>query len=174
MSTLSWNRSRFLALGVQIGKFGAVGLVGFAVDVTVFNLLRMTVFDPSHVHAGPMYAKIVSTLLAILVNWLGNRHWTFRTTRQSRTLREGIEFFAVSIMGMGIGLACIWVSHYLLGYTSLWADNLSSNVVGLLLGAIFRFVLYRYWVFAPGRVVQTLSRDDQVSEPSVSVASWER
>ena len=151
MSTLSWNRSRLLALGVQIGKFGAVGLVGFVVDITVFNLLRTTVFDPSHVHAGPMYAKIVSTVLAILVNWIGNRYWTFSKNRQSQTLREGIEFFLVSIAGMGIGLACLWISHYLLGYTSLLADNISSNVIGLLLGAIFRFALYRYWVFAPGR-----------------------
>lgn len=151
MSSLSWNRSRFLALGVQIGKFGAVGLLGFVVDIAVFNLLRTTIFDPSNVHAGPMYAKIVSTVLAILVNWIGNRYWTFSKNRQSQTLREGLEFFAVSIAGMGIGLACLWISHYMLGYTSLLADNISSNVIGLFLGAVFRFALYRYWVFAPGR-----------------------
>ncbi|GAB3120012.1 GtrA family protein [Glaciibacter psychrotolerans] len=134
-----------------MGKFGAVGLVGFAVDVTVFNLLRATVFDPHLVHAGPIYAKIVSTILAIVVNWLGNRYWTFSSNRQSRTVREGIEFFAVSLVGMGIGLACLWFSHYVLGMTSVLADNISSNVIGLGLGAAFRFVLYRYWVFAPGR-----------------------
>jgi len=38
-----------------------------------------------------------------------------------------------------------------LGYTSVLADNISSNVVGLFLGAVFRFVLYRYWVFSPTR-----------------------
>jgi len=52
---------------------------------------------------------------------------------------------------MGIGLACLWVSHYVLGHTSVLADNISSNVIGLLLGAVFRFVLYRYWVFSPTR-----------------------
>jgi putative flippase GtrA len=144
-------RSRILAFAAQVGKFGAVGLVGFAVDVTVFNLLRATVFDPEQVHAGPMYAKIVSTMLAILANWVGNRYWTFGANRQSRTLREGLEFFAVSLAGMGIGLACLWFSHYVLGHTSVLADNISSNVIGLGLGAIFRFVLYRYWVFSPTR-----------------------
>ncbi len=136
---------------VQVGKFGAVGLVGFAVDVTVFNLLRTTVFDPHLVHAGPIYAKVISTILAIFANWVGNRYWTFGKNRQEQTLREGIEFFAVSFVGMGIGLACLWLSHYVLGHTSVVADNISSNVIGLLLGAIFRFVLYRYWVFAPHR-----------------------
>lgn len=152
MSTTMDTRSRLVALAAQVGKFGAVGLVGFAIDVTVFNLLRATIFDPDQVHAGPLYAKIVSTVLAILANWVGNRYWTFGRYRQSRTLREGFEFFAVSLAGMGIGLACLWFSHYVLGYTSVLADNISSNIIGLGLGAIFRFLLYRYWVFSPTRM----------------------
>jgi putative flippase GtrA len=143
--------ARLLAFAGQLGKFGAVGLVGFAVDLTVFNLLRTTVFDPVLVEAGPIYAKVVSTTLAILVNWIGNRFWTFGAHRQSRTLREAVEFFAVSVIGMAIGLACLWVSRYVLGYTSLLADNISSNVIGLGLGSAFRFVLYRHWVFSPRR-----------------------
>jgi putative flippase GtrA len=143
--------ARLAAFASQVGKFGAVGLVGFAVDVTVFNLLRTSIFDPQLVHAGPLYAKVISTVLAIFVNWIGNRFWTFGHNRRSQTLREGVEFFAVSLVGMGIGLACLWFSHYVLGHTSVVADNISSNVIGLILGAVFRFVLYRYWVFAPRR-----------------------
>ena len=41
--------------------------------------------------------------------------------------------------------------HYLLGFTSLLADNISSNVIGLALGTAFRFSLYRLWVFSPRR-----------------------
>ena len=145
------TRSRLLAFASQVGKFGAVGLVGLVVDVLVFNVLRATVLSPDVVHAGPIYAKVISTMLAILVNWIGNRLWTFGHSRQDRTVREGVEFFAVSLVGMGIGLACLWFSHYVLGYTSVLADNISSNVIGLGLGAVFRFTLYRYWVFAPHR-----------------------
>jgi putative flippase GtrA len=57
----------------------------------------------------------------------------------------------VSIGGMLIGLACLWVSHYLLGFTSLLADNVATNVLGLALGTAFRFTLYKWWVFAPHR-----------------------
>jgi len=146
MPITSGKSARLVALAIQIASFGAVGLVGFAVDFSVFNLLRTTVFDPHLVHAGPIYAKVVSTILAIAVNWIGNRYWTFGKSRQSQT-------FGVSLVGMGIGLACLWVSHYVLGHTSVVADNISSNVIGLILGAIFRFVLYRYWVFAPHRRV---------------------
>ena len=142
------------AFATQLAKFGMVGLVGFAVDITVFNLLRATVFSPEALASGPIWAKVVSTILAILANWVGNRYWTFSKDRRSQTLREGLEFFAVSLVGMGIGLACLWVSHYVLGYTSVIADNISSNVIGLLLGAVFRFTLYRYWVFSPSRRVE--------------------
>ena len=38
-----------------------------------------------------------------------------------------------------------------LGFTSLLADNISANVVGLVLGTAFRFLMYRYWVFGSTR-----------------------
>ncbi|TFD40149.1 GtrA family protein [Cryobacterium sp. TMT1-19] len=158
MPSTQRRSARLLAFVHQLGKFGAVGLVGFVVDFTVFNLLRTTVFDPAVVESGPIYAKVVSTTLAIIVNWIGNRFWTFGANRQSRTLREAAEFFAVSLVGMAIGLACLWVSRYGLGYTSLLADNISSNVVGLGLGSTFRFVLYRHWVFSPRRAATADSK----------------
>jgi putative flippase GtrA len=151
MSRTTFSRYRVFAFATQLAKFGMVGLVGFAVDITVFNLLRATIFSPEALASGPIWAKVVSTVLAILANWVGNRYWTFSKDRRSQTVREGLEFFAVSLVGMGIGLACLWVSHYVLGYTSVIADNISSNVIGLLLGAVFRFTLYRYWVFSPSR-----------------------
>lgn len=142
----------------QLVQFGLVGAAGFIVDITVFNALRLTVLAPEVIAEGPIYAKIISTILAILTNWVGNRYWTFARDRQSNTTREGIEFLAVSLLGMGIGLACLWVSHYVLGFTSVVADNISSNVIGLALGAIFRFAMYRYWVFSPVRNAVRLTR----------------
>lgn len=139
------------ALVTQLARFAAVGGVGFVVDVAVFNLLRVTVLSPEHLHEGPVVAKIVSTSLAIVVNWVGNRYWTFGPHRRPQALREGFEFVLVSVGGMLIGLACLWVSHYVLGYTSVLADNVSSNVIGLALGTAFRFWLYRTWVFHPER-----------------------
>ena len=136
---------------LQFTRFGLVGGVGLVVDFGVFNLLRATIFDPDRIHEGPVFAKIISTVLAIIVNWIGNRFWTFREHRGRQLVREGVEFGIVSVGGLLIGLACLFVSHYLLGFTSLLADNISSNVVGLALGTAFRFSLYRLWVFSPRR-----------------------
>ena len=139
------------ALLAQIGRFGLVGLGGLVIDVGVFNLLRLTVLSPEALHEGPVVAKIISTSLAIVANWLGNRYWTFGATRRPNWLREAAEFALVSLGGMAISLACLWVSHYALGFTSVIADNVSTNVAGLALGTAFRFTFYRVWVFGPHR-----------------------
>lgn len=135
----------------QLARFGVVGLGGLVLDVGIFNLLRLTVLAPEEVATGPIIAKVISTSIAIVFNWLGNRYWTFRATRRRQAVREAIEFIAVSIAGSLLSLLCLWFSHYVLGYTSALADNISSNVIGLALGTAFRFVFYRWWVFHPNR-----------------------
>ncbi|WBU36794.1 GtrA family protein [Homoserinibacter sp. YIM 151385] len=139
------------ALLTQFARFGVVGGVGFLIDLGIFNLLIATVLHPDRLHEGPVIAKAVSTSVAIGANWVGNRFWTFREHRGRRVVREGVEFGIVSVGGMGIGLLCLWVSRYLLGFESVLADNVAANVVGLGLGTAFRFALYRSWVFAPRR-----------------------
>ena len=131
----------------QLTRFGLVGLIGLVIDVGVFNLLRVTVLSPEALQEGPVIAKVISTSLAIIANWMGNRHWTFARERRGHLAREGAEFFLVSFGGMLIGLGCLFVSHYVLGFQSLLADNISSNVIGLALGTAFRFWGYRVWVF---------------------------
>ncbi|MGN6272755.1 MAG: GtrA family protein [Protaetiibacter sp.] len=135
----------------QFARFGVVGLVGLVIDSGVFNLLRATVLAPENLYEGPVLAKVVSTGLAILANWVGNRFWTFREHRGRQLWREFAEFLLVSLAGSSIGLLCLWVSHYVLGFTSILADNISGNVIGLALGTAFRFTFYKLWVFAPHR-----------------------
>jgi putative flippase GtrA len=137
------------ALLTQFARFGVVGLGGLAVDFTVFNLLRLTVLSPEVLAEGPLIAKVVSTSLAIITNWMGNRYWTFSRENRSPMVREGIEFAIISLGGMGISLLCLWFSHYVLGFTTPLADNIANYGVGLALGTAFRFTFYRLWVFRP-------------------------
>lgn len=160
----------------QLTRFGLVGLIGLVIDVSVFNLLRVTVLSPEAMHEGPVIAKVISTSLAIVANWMGNRHWTFARERRGHLAREGAEFFLVSFGGMLIGLACLYVSHYVLGFQSLLADNISSNVVGLALGTAFRFWGYRVWVFrevspGPRQARRVSTSSTRLTGPSTSSGS---
>jgi putative flippase GtrA len=153
------------SLLTQLTRFGLVGLVGLVIDVGIFNLLRLTVLSPEVLHEGPVLAKVISTSIAIIANWIGNRHWTFHGERKSHWVREGFEFALVSVGGMAISLGCLWISHYLLGFTSVLADNIATNVIGLALGTAFRFTLYRGWVFK-AQIDREESMDPDAATPA--------
>jgi putative flippase GtrA len=131
-------------------KFGVVGLIGYVIDVTIFNALSLGALGTG-AWSEPIGATIVSVSVAIVVTWVGNRYWTFREFRRKNVMVEFAEFLAVALIGMGISVLCVWVSHYLLGFTSLVADNIAKNVVGLAIATTFRFLMYRFWVFGPQR-----------------------
>jgi putative flippase GtrA len=146
---MSW-RDRVRGLVPYALKFGTVGVVCYGIDVVVFNILRTGVLG-EHFFSGPIGAKIVSSILSTIAAWVANRLWTFRERRRTDIAAEFAEFIVVAAVGGGIGVACLWVSHYLLGFDDLVADNISGNVIGLILATSFRFLAYRYWVFGSTR-----------------------
>ncbi len=130
----------------EVAKFGVVGAFAFVIDVGLFNILRFAGGE------GPMYdkpltAKVVSVAVATTFAYFGNRYWTFRHRGRTSFGREYLLFFVLNGVGMAISVSCLWISHYLLGFTSALADNISANVIGLALGTLFRFWSYRRWVF---------------------------
>lgn len=133
----------------EAAKFGTVGLVAFVVDISLYNLL---VFGMPGGADGPWYdvplrAKAASVAAGTVVAWLGNRYWTFRHKRRAQRTREFTLFVVFNALGLGIALACLGVSRYVLGLDSQLADNVSANGVGLVLGTLFRFWAYRRFVF---------------------------
>ncbi len=132
-------------------KFGLVGLVALLVDIGLFNAIRQLEGPVGEDSFLPLIAKVCSVSVSTIVAWLGNRWWTFRSTRRKRFLLELVEYALVALGGMAIAVGCLWISHYVLGFTSVLADNISANVIGLMLATAFRFLLNRYWVFHGGR-----------------------
>ena len=131
----------------EMVKFGAVGAAAFVVDIAVFNLLRFGLGGGGPLEHKPLTAKVVSTVCATLVAWLGNRLWTFRHRRRTAVHQELALFVLFNAIGMGIAVACLGISHYVLDLRSPLADNISANGVGLVLGTLFRFWSYRTFVF---------------------------
>lgn len=141
----SWREGRLAVRLAELARFGSVGAVAFVVDLGLFNLLR---FGPGELlDHKPLTAKVISVVVATLVSWLGNRYWTFSARRTANHVRELMGFAVVNVGGMGIAVACLAVSHYVLDLRSPLADNISANGVGLVLGMIFRYLAYRHWVF---------------------------
>lgn len=127
-------------------SFGIVGLGGMVIDIGVFNALRIGALSDK-----PLTAGAISACVAIVFNWVGARYWTFGERRRTDVLREMAEYGAVALLGLGISLLCLAISHYVLGLHSVAADNVAKNVVGLGLGTAVRFTLSRWWIWHPAR-----------------------
>jgi putative flippase GtrA len=138
-------RERFGHLIHELGKFGVVGGIAFAVDATIFNLLRSDGTEP-------LTAKALSTVVAATVAFVGNRFWTWRHRARSGLGREYLLYFFFNAVGLAIGVACLAIGHYGLGhFWPFFRTPLSDNIFGLLIGTavgtLFRFWSYRRFVF---------------------------
>ncbi len=134
--------------GREVAVFGLVGLAGYVIDVSLFNVLRFA-GDPALLPDKPITAKALSVVVATVVTYLGNRYWTWRHRSRVPVTRQAVLFFWFNGLGLAISAGCLAISHYALGLDSALADNVSANGVGLVLGTAFRFWAYRTYVFKP-------------------------
>ncbi len=128
----------------ELGRFAVTGLAAYAVDVAVFNLCLLGL------GSGPVAAKVVSSVVAITVAFLGSRFYTWRHRARGHVGRESALFFAFSVRAALIQVGCLVVSNDLLGLRGPVADNISGNVIGMGLATAFRFWSFRRYVFLDG------------------------
>ncbi|MFJ2618796.1 GtrA family protein [Glutamicibacter sp. NPDC087344] len=126
----------------EVAKFGVVGGVAFVIDSGIYVWLLHGPMSDSQVKA-----KIIAGVVATIFSWLANRFWTFRHRRQANVVRELVMFLIMNAIGLGIAAACVWVTKYWLGLSDPTSLFVAGSVVGLVLGTIFRFFAYRFWVF---------------------------
>lgn len=149
----------------EFSKFGVVGLIALIVDVGLFNLLLYA--SPGEVFSDkPITAKAASVIVATTVSYSLNRIWTFSDRARTGMVREYVLFVVLNGVAMLITLGTLWFSHYALGLTSPLADNVSANIVGLVLGTAFRFWSYRKWVFPEEDGLEALDAPDEVQIPA--------
>ena len=128
-------------------KYILVGGFATLIDLLLFNLILLNSSLAGINHLS-MIAKIISSSVAIVVAYFGHFWWTFNQ-RNALTNRgyQILLFFLVNIIGMLIALLCLWISRNVFGYTSVFSDNVSANIIGTILATIFRFTASRFFVF---------------------------
>jgi putative flippase GtrA len=144
--------ARFEHLFRELGKFGVVGGCAYLIDTVIFKIALSAM--------NPLLAKTLATAISGTLAFIGNRHWTWRDRPRSGLRREYTLYFVFNVVGLAIGLACLGISHYLLGrvwpiFTTQLADLVSANLVGVALGTLFRFWSYRTIVFRTRNVTVT-------------------
>jgi putative flippase GtrA len=117
----------------QLGKFCAVGVVGYAINLVVYAAL---------IHGGLHYlvAATLSFLVAVTSNYTWNRLWTFRDRRRG-VAAQGMRFFIVSLGSLGANLVVLNV------LISLGAGKLVGQAIAIVLVTPLNFVGNKLWSF---------------------------
>ncbi|HXR11267.1 MAG TPA: GtrA family protein [Gaiellaceae bacterium] len=117
----------------QLGKFCAVGLVGYGINLAVYAGL---------LHLGLHYllAATCSFLVAVTNNYLWNRVWTFRD-RRAGVAAQGMRFFLVSLVSLGANLL---VLHVLI---TVGTGKLVAQAIAIVLVTPLNFIGNKLWSF---------------------------
>jgi putative flippase GtrA len=134
--------ARLRPIAAELLKFVVVGGFCFVLDTVLAYVFRFSA------HLGPTTSKTLSTVIATVVSYYGNRLWSFaHRVDGDRGHRQDITVYAViNIIGLVITLIPVDVAHYLLSKTSPVAFTV-SGILGTAVATVFRFWAYRKYVF---------------------------
>jgi putative flippase GtrA len=131
-------RASWRILLKEVAAFGVVGIIGFVIDIGLFN---------AFFHDGQIVAKCISTTVAVIVTYFGNRYFSFSHRARSGIGRETSIFFGINVLTLIFSLIVIAIFEYPLGYKHhLLVMNL-VNVATIGIGTLFRFWSYKRFVF---------------------------
>jgi len=82
---------------LQLVRFALVGGIGFAVNLAVYALFVHPIGVDYHV------AAVAAWLVAVVNNFVLNRHWTF-DAGDGRAHFQAMRFFVVSLIALGVSL----------------------------------------------------------------------
>ena len=139
----TWRLVRRIRLGtrkpanwVQLFKFGVVGVMGYAVNLTAFSLLS----ELADVHY--LAAAVAAFAIAVTNNFVWNRVWTFRGSPGHAGF-QAARFLIVSVAALGINLAVLALLVDAAGLSAVPAQALAVAVA-----MPCNFVGNKLWTFA--------------------------
>lgn len=151
-------------------RFLGVGGFCFVVTLVVNYALKFTVLE-----AHPTTAFIIANAVATVVSFILTRQYTFQNQNDAyRKHIQALGFFGVSLIGIGINSAPLYVSRWVLGFhypqvsflSQEIADFVSGPIIGTLLAMVFRWWALHKFVFPESENLQ-----DSAEHPEPLVTS---
>jgi dolichol-phosphate mannosyltransferase len=123
-------RQKFQFPVARFLRFGAVGLSGVFVDMTMLYLLS----DPTTLHWGLTTSKIIASEVAIINNFLWNDQWTFGDIAQQQPgkdqkLKRFLKFNLICLMGLILNVLLLNLFFNIFGVNRYIANLLAIVIV---------------------------------------------
>jgi putative flippase GtrA len=127
-----------MKLSSSLLKFGAVGIIGLAVDLAVLAALRDAL--------GVYGARAVSFLAAATATWLLNRHFTFSSRSAELSLwREYAHYMGLMLGGGLINIGTYSLLAWQFSQAPLWLAVYTC--AGSLAGMTMNFLGASQWLY---------------------------
>jgi putative flippase GtrA len=116
-------------------RFSVVGFINTAASYLAFFIL----LEVGHVPY--LLSSILAYLLSILISYIGNKYWTFKTSATALHV-EFIKFFILNMIGLAINTALMAFLVEIFNVHPLVAQILAMAVV-----IFYNFFGSKHWVF---------------------------
>lgn len=127
-------------------SFLLVGVGGAVVDLGLFNLLVYGGPGGGPMYDHPIEAKIIATLAATGLTYLGNAWFTYRDRNTKLSAKQLLAYLVLNGLAIALQAACLAVSRFVLGLDGPVADNIAV-ALGQVVSTIFRYATYSRWVY---------------------------
>jgi putative flippase GtrA len=124
---------------LQLGRFAAVGVSGYLVNLAVFALTLHLIGVDYRVSA------VLAYIVSVANNFFWNRHWTFRA-RQGHAMHQGLRFFAVSLVTFGFSYLVLVMLVSGAGMHTATQKDL-AQAISVAVGMPLNFVGQKLWSF---------------------------
>lgn len=131
----------------RFAKFAIVGAAGSVTDFAILNVMIQALHSPLYL------AKFCSFTVAVIQNFLLNRHWTFPESRDRAASHQLAKFTIVSIIGLVINLVVFLTVHHAL--EAMWMQLLGPDVgfsVSYNFANLFATGVVLFWNFSANRL----------------------
>lgn len=133
----------------EIARFSAVNIVATVVAVFLFNVLVHGIkgWFEAPMPSNPFAGYLLANSVGMFVSYYGSRYYAFRHRHAAGPGGGLLPYIAINLASFVIPIGCLLVSRVVFGWDTIYADNISGNVIGALLGNAFRFWAFRRFVF---------------------------
>lgn len=130
-------------------RFLAVGGLATLVAFLIFNFLVHGLFisDPWMLDH-PTFGYVIANTIGMMISYRGTRTWAFKNRETSHVDGGRTAYVLINVATMALPIGCLWVSRNVFDLSDPLADNISANVIGLGLGMVARFYLFRQVIFS--------------------------
>jgi len=151
-------------------RFLVVGGIGFVITMVINYGLKLFVI-PQH----PVTALALGIIVATVFSYWMNKKWSFDDRGERHTAHEMLLFVIVSVIGVGLNSAPLYLSRYGFGLevpnvsrtTQEIADFVSGPIIGTMLAMVFRYWAMNKWVFPKrAELVDVLSPTSPSTSPT--------